>query len=105
MEDSRYPYTYAADMLRLLVPTKLSRSESSQIRHFIAKILNISDEELAKKLADYFKEHADEYTEKAVQETLLKIKAGNNFVSRWDNMPIENNKQRFIDDCKKEREW
>jgi len=49
-KDSRYPYTYACDYLRAVNPN-ISRSEMSQIRHMIADVLGISDEELAIKLA------------------------------------------------------
>jgi hypothetical protein len=57
MTDSRYPYTYACDYIRVLGPVDrsgvvLSRADASQIRSGIAKALGIDDEELAKKLAD-----------------------------------------------------
>lgn len=51
LEDGRYPYTYAADYLRAINP-EISRSDMSKIRHMIADVLGISDEDLAKKLAD-----------------------------------------------------
>ena len=49
-KDSRYPYTYACDYLRSVNPN-ISRSEISQIRHMIADVLGMPDEELAIKLA------------------------------------------------------
>lgn len=57
--NSRYPYTYACDLIRSKggygdKGTNLSRSNASQIRQVIAKALSMDDEELAKKLADYF---------------------------------------------------
>src|SRR4030042_6668640 len=57
--DSRYPYTYACDLIRAKAGynstgAKLSRSDASQIRELISTILKIDDGELAKKLADYY---------------------------------------------------
>jgi len=57
-DDGRYPYTYAADLVRSWAGydkggMKLSRSDASKIRHKIADILDIDDEKLANKLADY----------------------------------------------------
>lgn len=59
-KDNRYPYTYSCDYIRGLAGydekgTILSRSEASMIRQGIAKALGIDDEELARKLADYYK--------------------------------------------------
>lgn len=59
-EDSRYPYTYAADYVRGLAGygeggTKLSRSDASQVRSGIAAAIGMDDAELARKLADYYK--------------------------------------------------
>lgn len=51
---SRYPYTYAADYLRGISETLISRCDASQIRHAIAKAIGIDDEILAKKLADAY---------------------------------------------------
>lgn len=57
---SRYPYTYACDYIRMemqepgRIECKWSRSEASQVRALIADALGISDEEVAKKLADKF---------------------------------------------------
>lgn len=58
--DTRYPYTYAADFVRGLAGygeggTKLSRSDASQIRQGIASALGMDDAELARKLADHYK--------------------------------------------------
>jgi len=58
-EHSRYPYTYASDYLRQFggmdkSGVRLSRSDASQIREAVAKALGMDDEELAKKLADYY---------------------------------------------------
>lgn len=53
MNEDRYPYTYACDMLREIC-SKLSRYEASKIRQLFANILDINDEELANKLADHY---------------------------------------------------
>jgi hypothetical protein len=57
MADSRYPYTYACDFIRMAGPfgpegVVLSRSDASQIRQSIADVLNLDDHELACKLAN-----------------------------------------------------
>jgi hypothetical protein len=57
MTDSRYPYTYACDMIRRLGPVAsdgvvLSRADASKIREGIAKALGMDDRALACKLAD-----------------------------------------------------
>lgn len=69
--DSRYPYTYACDYLRGLAGygeggTKLSRSDASQVRQGIANALGIADDELARKLADYYKANQEEITKKSI---------------------------------------
>lgn len=57
MTDSRYPYTYACDMIRRYGPIDrsgvvLSRGDASQIRKGIASALGMDDHDLACKLAD-----------------------------------------------------
>lgn len=57
MNDSRYPYTYACDFIRMAGPVSsdgviLSRSDASQICQHIANALGMDDHELACKLAD-----------------------------------------------------
>lgn len=54
---SRHPYTHAADFIRALGPVNsegvvLSRSDAAQIRQGIAKVIGMSDEELAIKLSE-----------------------------------------------------
>jgi hypothetical protein len=84
-DDGRYPYTYAADLIRTKAGycddgsgTKLSRSDASQIRQLFSEILGIPDEELAKKLADYYKVHEEELTVKGTASFLetLKVELG-----------------------------
>lgn len=74
-KDSRYPYTYACDFIRSLVDynehgTKLSRSDASNIRSTIAKIIGMDDEELACKLANQELAKTDEDFERQAQEFL-----------------------------------
>ena len=57
MTDSRYPYTYSCDFIRMAGPVGrggvlLSRADASRIRQRIAEALGIDDHELACKLAD-----------------------------------------------------
>jgi hypothetical protein len=57
MTDTRYPYTYACDFIRMAGPVNssgvvLSRSDASQICHVIAAALDMDNHELACKLAD-----------------------------------------------------
>lgn len=51
---SRYPYTYAADLIRSASETPISRSDASRIWHTIASVCGLDEEETAKKLADYY---------------------------------------------------
>lgn len=72
-EDTRYPYTYACDLIRTMVGfsrdgTKLSRSDASQIRRGIAEVLDMNDYDLAIKLADHYKSNEAAITEKSVAE-------------------------------------
>lgn len=60
-QDSRYPYTYAADAIPEIAgykdgSTKLSRSDAAQIQLHISNTLGIDDEDLAKLIADKYKE-------------------------------------------------
>ena len=55
----RYPYTYGADYLRILLeesglPLSLSRSEASFITRLFEKILDLQYGDLSKKLADQY---------------------------------------------------
>lgn len=62
--DGRYPYTYAADYIRMgvtdydascqmMLPT-ISRAQASLARKAVARALGMSDDELAAKLADQY---------------------------------------------------
>ena len=77
MSDARYPYTYACDLIRGWAGynregTNLSRSDASKIKSGFAEVLGIDDEELAKKLADYYKANENEITERAVNEFIFR---------------------------------
>lgn len=74
--DSRYPYTYAADFVRGLAGygeggTKLSRADASQVRQGIAAALGMDDAELARKLADHYKANEAAITEKSVKSFMV----------------------------------
>jgi len=76
--NDRYPYTYAADFIRNYsdITSKgisLSRAGASQIRGAISKALGIPDEELAKKLADYYLAHQDEEARAAAEKMLCAL--------------------------------
>lgn len=59
-EDSRYPYTYSADHIRMMTgyneqgSTKLSRSDAAHIKAEIAKIIGMDERKLAELIADDF---------------------------------------------------
>ena len=72
-DDTRYPYTYAADYIRSLAGynsegTKISRSDASHIRSSIAEIIGWDDEELSRKIADFYKKNEEAITNKSVKE-------------------------------------
>ena len=54
MSDSRYPYTYACDLIRAYVGAGVSRSDASLLRGVIAEATGIGDAALAACLADYY---------------------------------------------------
>jgi hypothetical protein len=63
--DPRYPYTYSCDFIRGLAGygeggTKLSRADASLVRHGIADVFDMDDEDLARKLADYYLANQDD---------------------------------------------
>lgn len=71
MTDSRYPYTYACDFLRAFGGAdkggvKLSRADASKMREQIAKAIGMTDEELAKKLADYYQANEREVSDYSI---------------------------------------
>ncbi len=72
-DDPRYPWTHAADLLRMIPERdggscKLDRGDSSDIRRTISKILGLDDRNVAEKLADYFLENQEEMADKTVKQ-------------------------------------
>lgn len=75
--NSRYPYTYAADFIRGLAGydkegTKLSRSDASQIRQGISDALGIDDKILAEKIAEYYIANEESITKNSVDKFIAK---------------------------------
>ena len=64
--DTRYPYTYACDLIRSFAGPDLSRADASKIRQGIAKVLGIADDHLARRLADAFKADEEAIVERGV---------------------------------------
>jgi hypothetical protein len=76
----RYPYTYAADVIRMVGPherveregdppmrtPKLSRSDASELQEGLAPVLRVERHELAEMLADYYLAHETELLDAAV---------------------------------------
>lgn len=58
---SRHPYTNSCDFIRSYMGG--SRSEATQLRKAIAKVLGMSDEELAEKLSNSFQENEETHTD------------------------------------------
>jgi hypothetical protein len=79
--DTRYPYTYACDLIRSAVGynesgSKISRSDASKIRELFAKVTGLDDTYLADKLADYYIANEEEITDAGVAEFLREVKLG-----------------------------
>jgi hypothetical protein len=62
---SRYPYTEACDAIRTAgadmingFPVSVSRSGASRIRQYIANVIGMDDEDLARRIADYARTQA-----------------------------------------------
>jgi elongation factor P hydroxylase len=74
-KDTRYPYTYACDYLRGFGGydsggVRLSRADASSIRTAVAAALGMSDEELAKKLADFYVTNEESLNEKSTRHLI-----------------------------------
>jgi len=72
-EDPRFPYTYAADLIRMTAGydkdgTKISRGDASAIRQLIAKILGFDDWVVADLLAIYYLENHDSLIDRATTD-------------------------------------
>lgn len=81
-EDTRYPYTYAADYIRSMAGyiqpgqtggSKLSRADAANIKAQIAKVIGMPEKELAEKLANYYLENHEEITQNAADAFLATI--------------------------------
>lgn len=73
-QSSRYPYTYADDLIRMKGPRgenpiepKLSRADVSHILSIIEECAGISKVLLAEKLADYYLTHEDEIVQESLE--------------------------------------
>ena len=72
-EDPRFPYTHAADLIRMTAGynkggTKISRSDASAIRQLIAKIVGMDDWVVADLLATYYLDNQDNIIDKATTD-------------------------------------
>lgn len=73
--DPRYPYTHASDYLRMYggidrSGVRLSRADASSIRSAVAVAIGMDDEELARKLADYYKANEDRLIDEHAEQLL-----------------------------------
>jgi hypothetical protein len=73
--DSRYPYTYACDFVRMKAGygpegLKMSRSEASIVRQEIAKAINMEDAKLAEALADHYLTNQQSIDEESTRRLL-----------------------------------
>jgi hypothetical protein len=72
MTDTRYPYTYADDLIRGVAGytsggTKLSRSDASQIIKMVAAAMSLEPRTVCEKLADYHLQHKEALAARAVE--------------------------------------
>lgn len=79
-KDGRYPDTYAADYVGTLPAytrngVAINRSDSIKVIEGIALALGMPYDELAKKIADYYKEHETEIS-KSCADRLIKAIMG-----------------------------
>jgi transposase len=74
-EDTRYPYTYADDYIRILAGygvggTTISRSDALKIIEGISVAMGIDIREITERLADYYKAHEDDLNARSAKEFL-----------------------------------
>jgi hypothetical protein len=72
-DDPRYPYTYAADLIRMTAGygiggTKISRSDASAVRQLISKVMDLNDWDVADQLASYYLDNKCEISDTAIRE-------------------------------------
>ena len=73
--DTRYPYTHACDLIRMIAGygkegTKLSRSDASRIRNLFATVTSMNDDKLAELLADHYLANREGLESEALREIL-----------------------------------
>jgi hypothetical protein len=74
-ESSRYPYTFAYDLLRMKGPRSpenpispaLSRSDCGNLVEVFASALGIPKADIVEHLAEYYLEHEDELVQEATE--------------------------------------
>lgn len=81
MSNSRHPYTYAADYIRILAGygeggTKLSRSDASRIRQGIATAIGMDDADLAARLSAHYQANESALTAMAAEAVAAAIGLG-----------------------------
>lgn len=72
-KSGRYPYTYAADLVKMFGPSEgvspvLDRSTASQLYKAIGHALGISERVMAESLADYYLANEDELVQRAIDD-------------------------------------
>ena len=72
---NKHPYTNAVDMIRCCpgielgpIGIKLTRAEASQLLREIAKATEMTEEELAIKLSEYYQIHQQEWADAKVEK-------------------------------------
>ncbi|MCK9361949.1 hypothetical protein M0Q28_07070 [Patescibacteria group bacterium] len=78
---TRYPWTYAADCLRVWAGygeggTKLSRADASRIIAGISEAIGVGEKELAGMVADYYLKNEDDISAAAVEGLMRTTFAG-----------------------------
>ena len=75
--NARYPYTYAADYLRMSLgrETDLSRREVSYLLTLIAEASDLDKRQLCCNLADTFIEHENDLVEKTAERVSQNLSA------------------------------
>lgn len=72
-KDMRYPYTYAADYVRMTARRSdgelFSRSEAAAVRQTIAKAIGMDDAELSAKIAEHYLANEEQIVERSFEVT------------------------------------
>jgi len=80
-QSSRYPYTFACDLIRTIVGCdekgqKLSRSEASQIRKLFSEVTGTNDHDMAISLAEHYLENRSDYVDMALKSFTSNVLGG-----------------------------